>query len=209
MVSKRTRNDCAEDDRFDEQYYDRFYRNPRTRVHTHVEIETLGRFVFGYLDVIGIQTSRVVDLGCGLGFWRDVTAIHAPDASYTGVEISQYACEEMGWTHSSAADFRDPDDEGFDLVICQGVLQYLKRGECADAIANMAELCRGAIYLEALTKADWEQNCDTGRTDGDVHLRTGRWYRNQLRDAGLIAAGGGIFVPADGPAVLYELERLA
>ena len=195
-------------ERFDKAYYDRFYRDPSTRVHTLVDIETLGRFVFGYLRVMGIEVRRMADLGCGLGHWRDVAAVHQPKARYVGVEISEYVCDELGWTHGSVVDFSDRHD--FDLVVCQGVLQYLTHRECAAAVANLGELCRGALYLEALTKRDWEQNCDRTRTDaGDgVHLRTGAWYRRHLAAAGFIAAGGGLFVKKDSPAVLYELETL-
>jgi SAM-dependent methyltransferase len=192
-------------ERFDRAYYDRFYRDPKTRVHTHLEIEVLARFVFAYLEIAGIEPRRVVDLGCGLGFWRDLAAVHAPRARYVGVEISEYVCREFGWKQGSVVDFHDR--HGFDLVICQGVLQYLTTPDCRAAIQNLGRLCRGALYLEALTKGDWEENCDRTRTDRDVTLRTGAWYRKQLAAAGFVSGGGGMWFRADGPAVLYELER--
>jgi SAM-dependent methyltransferase len=92
-------------ERFDRAYYDRFYRDPKTRVHTHLEIEVLARFVFAYLEIAGIEPRRVVDLGCGLGFWRDLAAVHAPRARYVGVEISEYVCREFGWKQGSVVDF--------------------------------------------------------------------------------------------------------
>lgn len=206
-MADRTKRQQPARERFDRAYYDRFYRAPDTRVHTHVEIATLARFVFSYLDILGIETRRMLDLGCGLGFWRDVATIHAPKAKYIGVEISDYLCEEFGWKHGSAVDFTDR--HGFDLVVCQGVLQYLTNAECTAAVQNLGELTRGALYLEAVTKQDWEQNCDRTRTDGDIHLRSGSWYRKHLRNAGFVSAGGGVFLREDGPGVLYELEQLA
>ena len=95
----------------------------------------------------------------------------------------------------------------FDLVICQGVLQYLDDRDARAAIANLASLSRGAVYLEALTTADWEDNCDRRTTDGGVHLRSGSWYRRQLSRY-FRNCGGGLFLATTAQATLFELEHL-
>jgi hypothetical protein len=50
-------------------------------------------------------------------------------------------------------------------VICYDVLQYLKPAQARQAIANLARVCRGALYFGALPLEDWRDNCDQGRTD--------------------------------------------
>lgn len=188
---------------FDEAYYRRFYLDPRTRVSSASANGRLARFVFGYLAYLDIPLKRVADLGCGLGHWRTQLARHHPGAIYTGVDISPYLCARYGWTESSAADFRGRGR--YDLVLCQSVLQYLDDAEARAAVANMARLCRGALYLEIVTRRDWESHCNRKVTDGRIHLREGGWYRSLL-GRHFRNAGGGIFLPKDSPAVLYELE---
>jgi len=188
---------------FNEAYYRRFYLNPSTRVRSGAGNMNLARFVFGYMGHVGLPIKRVLDLGCGLGQWRKQVASHHPRASYTGVEISPYLCAKYGWAQGSAADFRGQGR--YDLVLCQSVFQYLSDAEVKAAVENIARLCRGALYLEIITKRDWEDHCDRKMTDGKVHLREGSWYR-KLLGRHFRNAGGGLFLPKDSPVVLYELE---
>jgi len=93
----------------------------------------------------------------------------------------------------------------FDLVICQGVLQYLDDRTAARALANLARWTDGVLFLEALTRRDWRENCDRERTDGDVHLRDGAWYRRRLARH-FQRCGGGVFVARAAGCSLFELE---
>jgi SAM-dependent methyltransferase len=190
-------------DAFNEAYYRRFYLDTQTRVRSSGAEERLARFVFGYLGHLGIPVKRALDLGCGLGKWRALLSRHHPGGDYTGVEISEYLCGKYGWTQGSAADFRGRGR--YDLVLCQSVIQYLGDSEAEAAVENMARLCRGALYLEIITKRDWERNCNRKMTDGKIHLREDKWYRDLLATH-FRTAGGGLFLPKTSPVVLYELE---
>jgi SAM-dependent methyltransferase len=190
---------------FDARYYDRYYRNKKTRVTSPREVEALGRFVCSYLAYMGQPVRRVLDAGCGLGYWRNVVALHYPRARYTGIERSAYLCRELGWTQASIAEYRGRGT--FDLVICQGVLQYLDDREAGAAIENLARLSRGALYLEALTAEDWRDHCDRRCTDGAVHLRKDAWYRTRLLRH-FRACGGGVFLHKDAAPVLFTLETV-
>lgn len=189
--------------KFDRAYYDRFYRDPRTRVASRRGFLRLGRFVAAYLAHLEIEVDTVLDLGCGVGHWREVAEKVFPRADYTGVEISEYLCAELGWEQGSVVDW---DGDGADLVVCHGVLQYLNARDCRRAIANLARLTEGALYLEVLTREDWDQNVDQSVTDGNVFLREAAWYRRELGKR-FMACGGGLFLPRDTGAVLFELER--
>lgn len=184
--------------RFDRDYYERFYPDSE-----EPDMERLVAFLSSYLDHMGVPVRRVLDMGCGVGNWRPVIARAYPRASYTGVEYSGYLCEKFGWVRGSAVDYASA--RPFDLVICQGVLQYLDDLQARKAIDNLAGLCRGALYLEALTVKDWEENCDRRHTDGEVYLREGAWYRRELARH-FVNCGGGVFLSKGSPAVMYELE---
>lgn len=194
----------ARSETFDAAYYDRYYRDRRTRVTSPPTVEKLARFVTAYLDAIDIPVRTVADLGCGLGWWRDALTGLVPNLDYRGVEFSDYLVDEFGWEHGSVVDWNC--GRTFDLVICQGVLQYLPNAAAAGALDNLTALSHGALYLEVLTKSDWDDNVDRVRTDGKVWLRTARWYRQRLRPA-FFDCGGGVFVRRDSGISLFELEH--
>jgi len=208
MTQKRvspTRLDPARPrESFGEAYYTRFYRDPATRVRGSGLQARLAGFVFGYMAHLGLPVRRVLDLGCGLGHWRASLAQRHPRATYTGVEFSAYLCARFGWDEGSAADYAGRGR--YDLILCQSVLQYLPDAGVRAAAANMARLCRGAVYLEIITAEDWRENVDQRVTDGKVHLRPAQWYHKVLGKH-FRSAGGGLFLPKDTPAVLYELEK--
>lgn len=190
---------------FDQAYYQRFYKDRRTRVADRKSCERLAGFVFAYLDYLRLPVERVLDLGCGTGLWRREVRQRHPDAIYVGVEKSAYACRRYGWEWGSVVDYRARED--FDLVICQGVLQYLEDDEAEAALENLPRLAKSALYLEFLTTEDWERNCNQEKTDGQVHLRSVTWYRKRLRRH-FRNCGGGLFLAKGSPAVLYEIEKL-
>lgn len=187
--------------RFDAAYYDRYYG----QLELAAGVGTLVRFVCAYLDHLGVEVEEILDFGCGQGFWRAPLLRAYPHARYTGIELSEHACAAYGWTRGSVVDHAH--GRKADLVICQGVLQYLPEADAARAIRNLARHTRGALYLEALTQGDWDHNCDQTATDGNVHLRPVAWYREQLAPH-FRSCGGGLFVPHDSDAVLFELETL-
>ena len=191
---------------FDAAYYERFYLDPRTRVAGPLDVEVQARFLCAYLDYLGIRVRRVLDLGCGLGRLRDPLCEHFPGAVYTGVEVSEHLCAELGWVHGSAATFRSGSGHRFDLVVCQDVLQYLDDAEAEQAIGSFTRHCRGALFFGVLTREDWEENCDRARTDGNGYLREGSWYRRRLAPA-FTCAGGGVFVARRAGVVTFELDR--
>ncbi len=194
---------------FDKAYYDRFYRSPATRVASPAKTGRLGAFVCAYLKYLELEVESVLDLGCGLGQWAEIVKRHFPRATYTGVETSAYLCDEYGWERGSVVDYAAADNADYkaDFVICQGVLHYLDARNARRAIRNLARLTRGALYLEVLTKRDWEENCDQTCTDGHGYLRNADWYRRELSKH-FTACGGGLFVPLESDVVLYELEKL-
>ena len=188
--------------KFDRAYYDRWYRNDETRTFMTEFTPVIVRFVLAYLDYLEVEVKTVLDAGCGLGHWRTALKDLGRDVRYHGLETSEYLCRELGWEKGSIVDYQAP--EPFDLVVCQGVLQYVSDAECKAAIDNIATLCSQALYLEVLTRQDARENCIPERTDTDVYLRKGKWYRKHL-EKHFVNLGGGLFLSRTCAVTCYEL----
>jgi 2-polyprenyl-3-methyl-5-hydroxy-6-metoxy-1,4-benzoquinol methylase len=191
---------------FDQAYYQRFYFNRRTAVTSRSEMRARARLITACLGYIGVPVGSILDAGCGVGLLRAPLLKALQRASYTGLEFSDYLCERYGWRQGSIETFRSR--QRFDLVVCYDVLQYLSAPQAQRAIANLAKLCRGALYFGALTREDWRDNCDQTRTHRIPGLRPGSWYRRELASA-FRPIGCGIWVKRDLSLTLWNLDAAA
>ncbi len=189
---------------FDAQYYQRFYESETTQVYGKDEINHLCRAMTEMIAWYGGTVRSVLDIGAGTGLSRDWFKRHKPAVRYLSTEVSSYACHKYDHEMHDIAHWRVR--ERFDLIVCQGVLPYLADDDAASAIENMAAMCRGFLYLEAITKRDLVDVVDRSRTDVSVRPRTARWYRSRL-EKHFTPLGCGLHYVKSGPLVFYELER--
>ena len=196
----------ASDSWFDEAYYERFYFDKKTSVVDPGHVERLGAFVCSYLQYLRVPVARVLDVGCGIGLWRDVVARHFPLATFHGVEYSDYLCGRFGWERGSVVNYRA--SAPFDLVICQGVLPYLSADDAKAAMVNLGRLSQGALYVEAVTREDWELGIlDEGLTDARMFRHRAQLYRRGL-DAHFSEIGGGLWLSENAEVPLFALESV-
>ena len=191
--------------RFGRQFYDRYYRNRRTRVVTHGEMARRAALIAAFVRHGELRVRRILDAGCGLGLMRAALLRRLPGARYTGLEASSYLCDRYGWEQGSLATWSH--SRPFDLVICYDVLQYLDTRDAAAAMRGLGRLCAGVLHFGALTTEDWREHCDRRRTDRNVHLRSADWYFSRLR-GDFVNAGSGMYVRRGAPFHLWALERL-
>lgn len=189
-------------ERFDQAYFQRFY-GARGRVHGRREIAHLARGITGLAAWLGQPIGSVLDVGAGIGLWRDWFAKNRPSVRYRSTDVSAYACRAYGHERRDIATFRAR--ERFDLIVCHGVLQYLDDDRAARAIENLAAMSRGLLYLEAITRGDLKAVCDPDATDTAVHRRTAGWYRARLRPR-FQQVGAGLFASRSSALRFYELE---
>jgi SAM-dependent methyltransferase len=176
----------AAEERFDARYYAKWYRDAE-----RVDIAARAlRFVLSYLDHMDASIGSVLDLGCGIGLWKTALKEQAKGVRYTGVEYSAYMCEKYGWEKGDACTYSP--GRTFDLVVCQGVLQYLADGDCEKAIDNLARLSRRFLYLEVLTTGDAKEVCCPEGTDFYVHVRDASWYAKRMQGR-FVNLGGGLY----------------
>jgi SAM-dependent methyltransferase len=188
---------------FDQAYYQRYYFDPKTAVNSNREVRARATLIAAYVEHIGLPVGRILDMGCGTGGLKARLLKLLPRATYTGVEVSEYLCKRYGWEQSSVEDYKSKTP--FDLVVCYDVVQYLDDQAATRAINNLTSLCRGVLYFTALTKADWDENCDQRRTDRNVNLRPGEWYRKRLR-RGFREIGAGFWLRRGSPLTVWDLE---
>jgi hypothetical protein len=187
---------------FNREYFDRFYGSRRTRVHGAAEIGHLCRAVVELCAHFGGELESVLEVGAGPGLWRDWFRRHRPAVRYRSTDASAYACERYGHERRDIARWRSR--ERYDLVVCQGVLPYLDDEACAAAVANLAAMSRGFLYLEAPTARDLAEVCDE-QSDFTMRGRRASFYRRLLAPH-YLTLGCGLFYVRDGGIHFYELE---
>ncbi|HTQ46011.1 MAG TPA: class I SAM-dependent methyltransferase [Polyangiaceae bacterium] len=189
---------------FGPDYFRRYYESDHTRVYGHEQVAYLARGITGLVQWFGGDIERVLDVGAGTGLWGDWLREHMPQVRYRSLDVSDYACRRYGHERRDISRWRAR--ERFDLVVCQGVLPYLDDEACLRAVANMAAMCRGFLYLEAITSRDLREVVDRARTDVSVRARPATFYRRILK-RWFEPLGCGLHHIRGGDKVFYDLER--
>jgi 2-polyprenyl-3-methyl-5-hydroxy-6-metoxy-1,4-benzoquinol methylase len=189
---------------FDARYFGRYYESRRSRVYGREQIAELARGVTGFVRWFGGKLETVLDVGAGTGLWKEWFHQNLPEVGYRSVDVSEYACATYGHERRDISRWRAR--KRFDLVVCQGVLPYLDDAPCKKAVANMAAMCRGFLYLEAITARDLREVVDRSRTDISVRARPATFYRRMLAQH-FERLGCGLHHVKGGDQVFYDLER--
>jgi SAM-dependent methyltransferase len=189
---------------FDRDYYRRYYGDARTRVTSGAEMKRRAALIAAVLKHFELPIRSVLDVGCGKGLLRRPLSAEFPRSRYTGLEVSRYLCQRHGWTRASIVEFES--DEPFDLTICYDVLQYIKARDATRALERLAAVTRMVLYFSALTAEDWRDNCDQSRTDRDVCMRSGDWYRRRLLKH-FAPIGLGLWLKRGYELIRWELEK--
>ena len=182
---------------YDRQYFDKWYRNPRYRVKSAIELARQAAFVLHAAEhVLARQVRTVLDVGCGEGNWRAPLVRMRPGLHYTGVDPSEYVVSRFGSRRNIRLGTIDSLDrlrlrQSYDLILCVGMLNYLEPKQLEKGLEHLHDRAGGLVYLELFTSADRGVFGDTRGT----RLRAPAWYRARLRQAKFISIGMHCFVP--------------
>jgi 2-polyprenyl-3-methyl-5-hydroxy-6-metoxy-1,4-benzoquinol methylase len=175
---------------YDEAYFTKWYRDPRTRVHTPDSVRRKVRMVIGVAEYfLGRKLRSVLDIGAGEGAWRRELRRLRPQIRYLGVDPSEWVVARHGRRRNiRLGSFEQLPalalGRGHDLIVCADMLQYVPDAALARGIRHLASLLRGVAFLEAYTSGD--------DMEGDLegwHPRTRAHYRRVFAEAGLVGCG--------------------
>jgi SAM-dependent methyltransferase len=207
-VSRGKDGHTGRGDRYDRAYFDKWYRNPRTRVKSPAELKRQVEFVLHTAEwTLGRHVRTVLDVGCGEGNWQPVLRRLRPSLAYDGVDPSAYAVAKhgarRGLQQGGIEDLgRLPLRAKYDLVVCCGMLNYLSPEQLVAGLSLVAARTGGMAYLELFAKGDAFE----GDTDWP-EPRSAAWYRSALTRAGFRSIGMQCYVPRTGEGNVSLMER--
>jgi 2-polyprenyl-3-methyl-5-hydroxy-6-metoxy-1,4-benzoquinol methylase len=192
---------------YDEAYFTKWYRDPRTRVHTPDSVRRKVRMVLGVAEYfLGRELRTVLDVGAGEGTWGVELRRLRPGLRYLGIDPSEYVVARHGGRRNiKLGSFEKLHTmnlgRGYDLVVCADVLQYIPDAELKRGARHIAGLINGVAFLESYTTGD--------DMEGDLegwHPRSKSKYRRIFADAGLVACGLHCYLTRDLAVNAVELE---
>jgi SAM-dependent methyltransferase len=181
---------------YDKAYFDKWYRHPRHRVKSAVDIARQLGFMVGATEyLLERPVRRVLDVGCGEGNWLPPLRRLRPRAKYWGVDASEYAVRRWGrrrniqlGTFGQLASLQLPTE--IDLVMCCGVLMYVAPRELRAGLEAIHTNATGVCYFEVFTSED-DATGDFKRKE----MRPSRWWRRLFREAGFVPCGMNLYLP--------------
>jgi SAM-dependent methyltransferase len=194
---------------YDEAYFDKWYRDPRTRVHTPDSVRRKVRMVVGVAEYfLGRKLRSVLDVGAGEGAWRREIRRIRPNVRYIGVDPSEWVVARHGRRRNiRLGSFEELPalrlGRGHDLIVCADMLQYVPDAALKRGIRHLATILGGVAYLEAYTSGD--------DMEGDLegwHPRTKAQYRAVFAGAGLVVCGVHCYLSRQTAMNAVELELL-
>ena len=189
-------------EKFDRSYFERYYG--KQPIHTVNEIAHLATAVHEMLAWWAAPVRSVLEVGAGRGDWGNWYRTLHPTVRVTSTDVSEHSCATFGHKRRDIAQWAPK--RPFDLVICTDVLQYLDDRAATRALRNLTTATRTCLYFDALTSFDAKHTVERSKTDLNVTLRTGDWYRQRL-SRGFTQAGAGLWIRKGSTVVLHELER--
>jgi SAM-dependent methyltransferase len=193
---------------YDRAYFDRWYRNPRTRIHQRAAVARKVALAVAAAEyLIQRPIESVLDIGCGEGAWQPILAKLRPDAFYIGVDSSEFAVRRWGRRRNlRLGSFGELASVGlgnpYDLVVCSDVLHYVPDTDLDRGLAAIYDLLNGVAWVEFFAAND--------RITGDfreMKRRSAAAYDRRFRRAGLVHCGLFTFVRDDFAPGVTTFER--
>jgi SAM-dependent methyltransferase len=195
--------------RYDAAYFDRWYRDPHSRVVSRADRTRKVRMVVAIAEhVLERPLRSVLDVGCGEGAWRPILLRLRPRLRYVGLDPSPYAVSRFGRSRNirlgGLANLDEQRFRGrFDLLVCSDVLHYLPAADLDRGLRHARALVGGVAYLETFTSSDGFVG-----DRRDFRARGPAFYRNLFQRVGFVPCGMQCYVPRDVAADIPALEIL-
>ncbi len=195
--------------RYDKAYFDRWYRDPTTRVKSTAAIRRKAALALSLAEYyLEHPVKTLLDVGCGEGNWVPVLRELRPKIRYTGVDASRYAVERFGKQRGiRLGSFATLEEiglqDGYDLVICSDTLFYLPLEELELGLASLAKRTRGVAFLELYT--DGDSLIGDFPTKG---LQSASFYQKMLQRHRFLPVGSHCYLGPEMGERAMEMERM-
>lgn len=194
---------------YDRAYFDRWYRDLRSRVTSRESVVRKIRMVISITEyLLGRRVRSVLDVGCGEAPWFPVLRQMRRDARYIGVDSSEYVLARFGAARhirrgslGDLASLKLP--RRIDLIVCADVVQYVDKPELARGLKAIRRLLAGVAYIETFATEDGMVGDRSG-----WHERSADEYRALMRQARLTQCGPYCYVDLDKLGALNAFEHL-
>jgi SAM-dependent methyltransferase len=193
--------------RYDRAYFDRWYRDPKTRVKSGSSIRRKAALALSVAEYYLERPVRsVLDAGCGEGNWLPALRSLRPKIRYTGVDASRYAVGRFGKKRNiRLGTFAALEGIGlsdsYDLIVCSDTLFYLPLEELKIGLQSLAHRAAGIAFLELYTEED--------SLIGDFPkegLQTAAFYRRLLKSRGFLSVGSHCYLGPDMAERAMQME---
>jgi SAM-dependent methyltransferase len=193
---------------YDRAYFDRWYRDPRSRVKTPADVARKVRMAVAVTEFFLDRPVRsVLDVGCGEGAWLTPLRRLRPHIEYAGVDPSDYAVHRYGKRRNIRLGRVDTLDQlewsgPFDLVVCVDVLNYVPARTLRRGLEQIKARMGGVAYLEIFSAAD--------ALEGDMrgwYRRPASYYERLMGHLGLTRCGPHCYVGSELAARTSSFER--
>lgn len=146
--------------KYDQAYYRRWYHDSDTRIASREGVARKVRLAVAAAEfMLARPIESVLDIGCGEAPWRSPLKKIRPDATYIGVEASEFIVGRYGASrdirHGTFGRLDALKLEGpFDLIVCADVLQYIPDDELRRGLRAIRRLVGGVAYIETFAAED-------------------------------------------------------
>lgn len=204
-MSKSSTDQC---NRYDRAYFDRWYRDPKTRVKSGASIQRKAAIALSVAEYYLERPVRsILDVGCGEGNWLSALRLMRPKIRYTGIDASLYAVKRFGKKRNIRLGTFDTLEEigladDYDLIICSDTLFYLPIEELELGLASLARRAAGLAFLELYSDSD--------SLIGDFPkegLQSAAFYRRLLKGHGFLSVGSHCYLGPDMAERAMQMEH--
>jgi SAM-dependent methyltransferase len=176
--------------KYDADYYRRWYHDADTRIASREGVARKVRLAVAAAEfMLARPIESVLDIGCGEAPWRAPLKKLRPNATYAGIEASDYVVKRYGASREirrgtfgrlGALKLQGP----FDLIVCADVVQYIADDDLRRGLRHIRRLAGGVAYIETFAVEDTME----GDRDGWID-RPKSVIDRFFREAGLTHCG--------------------
>lgn len=200
------RSDMKNKDYFDAAYFEKFYNekdNPDYRKRMQHQAAGLTNLI----EFHDATPASVLEIGAGIGCWRDWYAKNRPRTKYISTDLSDFTCGK--YKHKqydvTTGPYKGPGYRTrYDLVVCLDVMAYFDSQTYIKVLSTIASMVGTFLVIDALTKRDLKEVCGEG-TDWNLQGQTAAFHKKAL-STHFKGLGHNLYVPRETDLFFYELE---